>query len=85
MGYKRAQYGLNGTIINFPIDFDKVQHALPRDIDETNTIAVRLKCKLQYENGYAQGNVRASHVMNSLTILSKTPLYTKEKISINKD
>lgn len=36
LGYKRAQYGLNGTIINVPIDFDKVQQALPRQIDETS-------------------------------------------------
>lgn len=43
LGYKRAQYGLNGTIINVPVNFDKVQHAFPRDIEETNTIAVRLK------------------------------------------
>lgn len=62
-----------------------MQHALPRDIDEINTVAVRLKRKLHYENAYAQGNVRLTHVMNALTILSNTPLYTKEKISINKD
>ena len=53
LGYKRAQYGLNGTIINVPVNFDKVQHAFPRDVDETNTIVVRLKHKLQYENAYA--------------------------------
>lgn len=76
---------MNGTIINVPVDFDKVQLALPRDIDEKNTIAIRLKCRLHYENAYKQGNVIPSHVMNTLTILSKTPFYTKEKISINKD
>ncbi len=85
LGYKRAQYALNGTIINVPVDFDKVKHALPRDIDEANTIAIRLKHKLHYENAYAQGNFRPGHVMNALTILSKTPLYTKENISINQD
>jgi hypothetical protein len=85
LGYKRAQYGLNGTIINVSVDFDKVQVALPRQIDETKTIAVRLKRKLQYENAYEQGNVRPACVVNALTVLSKTPLYIQEKISISKD
>ena len=57
-----------------------MQKALPRYIDETQTIAIKINCKLQYENAYCQGNVRPSHVMNALTILSKTPLYMKKKI-----
>ena len=32
-----------------------------------------------------QGNFRPTCVMNALTILSKTPLYTKANISIKKD
>jgi hypothetical protein len=54
-------------------------------MDEARTIAVRLKCKLEYENAYAQGNVQPACVINALTELSKTPLYLKEKITINKD
>ena len=47
LGFKRAQYELNGSIINIPVDFDKVRQALPRDIDETKTIAIKLKRKLE--------------------------------------
>lgn len=83
--YQISQYGLNDTIIIFPIDFDKVQQALPRKINETRTIAVKLKWKLQYKNVYAQGNVRPTCVINSLTSLGKTSLYTKYNIYINKD
>ena len=85
MGYKRAQYELTSTIINVPVDFDRIQQTLPRYSDETQTIVVRIKHKLQYENAYAQENVRPSHVMNALTILSKTPLYVKSKVTIKKD
>ena len=52
LGYKRAQYGLNGTIINVLVDFDRVQHTLPRHIGETQIITVKIKCKLQYKNTY---------------------------------
>ena len=38
--YKRAQYGLDDTIINLPMDFDKVQKAFPRQMDETRTLAI---------------------------------------------
>lgn len=53
LGYKRAQYGLNGTIINVHVDFNRVQQALPRHIDETKIIAIRIKRKLEYKNAYA--------------------------------
>ena len=54
-------------------------------MDEARTIVVQLKRKLEYENSYAQGNVWATCVINALVELSKTPLYLKENITINKE
>jgi hypothetical protein len=54
-----------------PVDFDKVQKALPRQMDEARTIAVQLKCKLEYESAYAQGNVQPACIIHALAKLSK--------------
>ena len=85
LGFKISQFGLIGTIINVPVDIDKVQHALPREINDNKTIAVKLKRKLEYENAYAQGNVRPSYVLKALTSLLRTPLYENENVFINQD
>ena len=40
LGYKRSQFGLTGTIINVPSDVRQVQQALPRDCNDSMTVAV---------------------------------------------
>ena len=85
LGYKRAQYGLNGRIINVPVDFDKVQQALPRQMDEARTIVVWLKKISEYESAYVQGNDQSACIIHALVELSKTSLYLKENITINSD
>ena len=44
--------GLTGTIINVPIHMDVIQRALPQFVNETMTIEIALKRRLQYKNAY---------------------------------
>ena len=74
---------MTGTIINVPTDLDRVQTALPRSLDDTMTIAIMLKRKLEYKNAFLSGNVRPSIVMVALNDLCKTKLYIDEGIVIN--
>ena len=83
LGYKREQLDLSETLINVPIDLDRVQISLPRSLDDTMTIAIMLKRKLEYKNAFLSGNVRPSIVMAALNDLCKTKLYIDEGIVIN--
>jgi hypothetical protein len=59
--------------------------SLPQFMDETMTIAVALKRRLQYKNAYHTRKVCVNIVMRALRELcSRTP-YMVENISINKD
>jgi hypothetical protein len=59
--------------------------SLPQFMDETMTIAVALKRRLQYKNAYHTRKVCVNIVMRGLRELcSRTP-YMVENISINKD
>jgi hypothetical protein len=83
--YRGQQMGLTGGVINVPTDTSRIQHALPRDIKETDTIAVEIKKKLCYKSAYAFGRIRVHMVMKALKRLSKSMLYKMEKVVINEN
>ena len=85
LGYKRAQLGLTGTIINVPVDLDKIQSMYPRNLDSTTTISIMLKMKLEYRNTFLAGNIHSKLVVTALTDLYKTKLYKYEGIVVNQD
>ena len=51
--YRGKQMGLIGGVINVPANMSRIQHALPCDIKETDTIAVEIKKILSYKSVYA--------------------------------
>jgi hypothetical protein len=77
--------GLTGSIINVPVHMDVVQKSLPQFMNETMTIAVALKRRLQYKNAYQTGKVCVNIVMRALKELCSRTLYKAENISINKE
>jgi len=64
--YKTSHMGLTGSIINVPIQRDVVQKALPQFMNETTSISITLKRRLQYKNAYQTGRVRVNIVMRAL-------------------
>ena len=81
--YKRTQLRWAETIINIDEYLDKIENALPRVLDDSMTIAVFLKHRLEYINAYLSGNVQPKNVMLALNELCKTMLYQNEGIVIN--
>jgi hypothetical protein len=82
-GYKRPQMGLTGSIINVLVQLDVVQKALQQFINNTITIVVALKRRLQYKNAYQTGKVCVHDVMKALKELCSRALYKAENICIN--
>ena len=55
--YKKPQLGLIGWVINVPTCIKRTQSALPRNIRETDTVAVAIKRRLNLKNAYAIGRI----------------------------
>jgi hypothetical protein len=64
---------------------DVVQKALPQSMNETLTIVVSLKQRLQYKNAYQTGRVCVNTVMKALKQLTCRNMYMVENICINED
>ena len=85
LGYKRSQVGLTGSIINVPVDTNVVQRALPLSTNNTTTIAVSLKRRLEYKNAFQKGMVRPTLVMQALQELTTTTLYKMQDVQLNQN
>ena len=85
LGYNISQLVLTGTIINIAGDVARVQHALPRDCNESVTIVLLFKTKLEYKNTHLSRNVRPMVVIHVLYELCKTPLYSREHVVIDQE
>jgi hypothetical protein len=59
--YRKPQLGLTGGVINVPTDISRIQHALPHNINETDTIAVAIKKSLRLKNAYSIGCIVCPH------------------------
>ena len=81
--YKKPQLGLTGGVINVPTCINRIQSALPRNIRETDTVAVAIKIRLNLKNDYAIGRIRIHIVMKALKQLFQTMLYKLEDVKID--
>ena len=57
------QFKINGNIVNVPADITNTVSMLPRLPDETGTIKVNLKRRLQYKSSALSLNVRPHKVV----------------------
>ena len=80
--YQKPQLGLSGGVINVPADISRIQHALPRTLNESDTIAVAIKKNLKFRNAYAIGRIRGHIVIKALKQLFKRTLYKLENVMI---
>ena len=81
-----AQKSLRGNIINVPADIHETVNMLPRHLNESNTVTVRLKRRMQYKGVYAEYNVRPIKVLNALQYLKEHSTYYQDsRLSISKD
>ena len=65
-----------GNVVNVPADVNSTVNMLPRLADDTCTIKVQLKGRLQYKSSALSLNIRPNKVMQAAAWLVNTsPLY----------
>ncbi|XP_050303297.1 uncharacterized protein LOC126741056 isoform X3 [Anthonomus grandis grandis] len=84
VGYARQCY-ITGQIVNVPINIDTSTKLLPRNVEETQTIQVKLKRKMNYKNDYLLETIRPAVVLKAAKFLCQQPLYIQEGIKQSDD
>ena len=78
------QFKISGNVVNVPADVTITVNMLPRLPQETGTIKVQLKCRLQYKSSALSLNVRPHKVLQAAAWLTNnSPLYQEEGITLN--
>ena len=78
------QFKINGNIVN--VDITNTVSMLPRLPDETGTIKVNLKRRLQYKSSALSLNVRPHKVVQAANwLVNNSNLYREEGISFNQN
>ncbi|XP_069139395.1 uncharacterized protein [Argopecten irradians] len=79
-----GQLSAKGNVVNVPVDIQPTVNALPRQIDEHVTIAVKLKKRLSHKSACFTENVRPNAVMNALEwLMENSEMYMNTGITIN--
>ena len=68
-----------GNIVNVPSDVNSTVHCLPRPINESQTIPIKLKRRLGYKHSYQYENVRPRKVLDAVKYLVNTGDLFKSK------
>ena len=80
-----GQLSIHGNIVNVPSDVNLTVHCLPRPINESQTIPIKLKRRLSYKHHYQFQNVRPKKVLDEAKYLVDTSnLFKKEGIEVQK-
>ena len=67
-----GQLSIHGNIVNVPSDVNSTVHCLPRPINESQTIPIKLKRRLSYKHHYQFQNVRPKKVLDAAKYLVDT-------------
>ncbi|KAK3090521.1 hypothetical protein FSP39_012459 [Pinctada imbricata] len=79
-----GQYCVKGNVVNVPVDIQPTINALPRNMDKTFTIPIKLKKKLSYKKCDFTENVRPAVVISALNWLMKeSDLYRNSGVKID--
>ena len=78
-----GQLSIHGNIVNVPSDVNSTVHCLPRPINESQTIPIKLKRRLSYKHHYQFQNVRPKKVLDAAKYLVETSdLFKSEGIEV---
>ena len=81
-----GQLKINGNGVNVPADVNSTVNVLPRLADDTCTMKVQLKRRLQYKSSALSLNIRPNKVMQAAAWLVNTsPLYQGQGITIDEN
>ncbi|XP_078383840.1 uncharacterized protein LOC144666317 [Oculina patagonica] len=78
-----GQLSIHGNIVNVPSDINSTIQCLPRPINESQTIPIKLKRRLSYNHHYQFQNVRPQKVLDAAKYLVDTSdLFKSEGIEV---
>ncbi|CAH0563184.1 unnamed protein product [Brassicogethes aeneus] len=80
---REKQCSIKGSIVNVPLDTSSVVSVLPRNLDDTQTIQVKLKRRQAHDSHYILETVRPAIILGALEFLKTQPLYAN--VNINPD
>ena len=74
---------IHGNVVNVPADVSSTVTTLPRPINESQTIPIKLKRRLSYKHHYQYENVRPAKVLEAANYFMQTSeLFQKEQIQV---
>ena len=80
------QVKINGNVVNVPADVTNTVNMLPRLPEQTGTIKVQLKRKLQYKSSALSLNVRLHKVFQAAVWLSlNSDLYREQGVTLDQN
>lgn len=81
-----GQFSIKGNVVNVPVDVQPTIDALPRTLDQSGTISVKLKKKLTYKSCDFRENIRPSAVICALHyLMNKNELYKSSGVQIDEN
>ena len=81
-----GQLSIHSNVVKVPADVNSIVNTLPRPINESQTIPIKLKRKLSYKHHYLFQNVRPRKVLEAAKYLVETSeLFQNEHIEVQKN
>ncbi|GIY00856.1 ATP-dependent DNA helicase [Caerostris darwini] len=77
------QYGIKGSVTNVPNDLHKTVDCLPRNVNNSATIYVKLKKRLSFKSHFMYQCVNPNRVYNAPLYLMNKPLYQSQNVNID--
>ena len=78
-----GQLSIHGNVVNVPADVNSTVSVLPRPINESQTIPIKLKRRLSYKHHYQFQNVKPSKVLEAARYLVQTSsIFKNEGIQV---
>ena len=80
-----GQFALRGSVVNVPAQIEPTLRVLPRHLNASETIPVKLKRMKTFQHAVITENVRPAAILTALkTLLETSELYKDANISIDK-
>ncbi|XP_064649920.1 uncharacterized protein LOC135501632 [Lineus longissimus] len=79
-----SQLSMKGSVVNVPTDVENTVNSLPRTLDKTCTIPIKLKRKLSYTHAVITQNVRPAVIISALYyLMNNSELYKNANLTVN--
>ena len=79
-----GQLSIVGNVVNVPANVNQTVHCLPRTLNDSETIQIKLKRKRSFKHHVSYESVRPNKVLKAAQwLLENSPIYQNEGITLN--